>query len=53
MQSFVDRNEVAGIVTLLARHGRIAHLGALYDSPLKPIGRVAARKGGGRLIEWE
>jgi CubicO group peptidase (beta-lactamase class C family) len=29
MQSFVDRGEVAGIVTLLARHGQIAHLNAV------------------------
>ncbi len=29
MQSFVDRGEVAGIVTLLARHGQVAHLHAV------------------------
>ncbi len=29
MQSFVDRGQVAGIVTLLARHGQIAHLNAV------------------------
>jgi CubicO group peptidase (beta-lactamase class C family) len=29
MQSFVDRGQVAGIVTLLARHGQVAHLNAV------------------------
>jgi CubicO group peptidase (beta-lactamase class C family) len=29
MQSFVDRGEVAGIVTLLARHGQVVHLSAV------------------------
>ena len=28
-------------------------LGVLYDGSLKCIGRVVARKGGGRLIEWD
>ena len=28
-------------------------LGVVYDGSLKRIGRVVARKGGGRLIEWE
>jgi CubicO group peptidase (beta-lactamase class C family) len=29
MQAFVDRGEVAGIVTLVARHGQVAHLSAV------------------------
>ena len=29
MQGYIDRGEVAGVVTLVARHGKVAHLSAL------------------------
>ncbi len=29
MQGYIDRNEAAGVVTLVARHGKVAHLSAL------------------------